>query len=315
MKKLIFLILFLSLNISSQDLKKVDLIIYSYHSITSAEQLAKRIDYDFNTDIEKIRALYTWLTLNIQYDYSVSTNIKSPEIIIHNGEIDLKYRLRWIENNLVSKTISTKKSVCYGIAITFKKVCDLLNLESELIKGYTRTLNNEINYIPKNKNHIWNAVKINEKWVIVDATYGLKRNAKNSKPNYYYFDIEKEKLNLTHFTSNPKWINYLNQKKLKNFCYQPIFSDAYFKYNVELIEPLKGKITSEREKIILKIRNIKPETEISYKFEESLYRQIPTVKSKNYTTNIVIDNPKKNTNLYIYLDGEYALSYKITKPE
>ena len=57
MKKITLLLFIFSFNLFSQDLKKVDKIIYSYHSITSAEQLAKRIDYDFKTDLEKLKGI------------------------------------------------------------------------------------------------------------------------------------------------------------------------------------------------------------------------------------------------------------------
>lgn len=312
MKKLTLLFLLLSLNLFSQDFKKVDKIIYSYHSINSAEQLAKRIDYDFKTDIEKIRALYTWLTLNLKYDYSKSDLLTAPQLLVYSGEKDLKHRLKWIENNLVSKTIKSKKALCYGVAITFKKVCDLLNIKNELIKGYARTLTNEINFVAKNKNHIWNAVRINQDWLFIDATFGLSEN-NNSKPDYFYFNIKKEKLNLTHYPSKLKWVEYFNQNSLKSFCYQPIYFGAYLKDKVELLQPRKGEIKMNTPKITLNFKNIDSTTEVSYRFEEFDYRKIPQIKYENSNANIIIDNPKKDTNLYIYFNGKSALAYKISK--
>lgn len=312
MKKITLLLFIISLNLFSQDLKKVDKIIYSYHSITSAEQLAKRIDYDFKTDIEKIRAVYTWLTLNIKYDFSKSGLLTAPQLFFSSSEIDLKYRLKWAENNLVSKTISSKKSVCYGIAITFKKVCDLLKIQNELIKGYSRTLTNEISFIVKNKNHIWNAVKINQEWLFFDATYGLEGN-NDSKPDYFYFNIKKEELNLTHYPSKLKWIEYFNQNSLKYFCYQPIYFGEYFKHKIELLQPKLGEIKMNTHKIILEFKNINSTTDVSYRFEEFKYRQKPQITYNNSMAKIAIETPKKNTNLYIYFNGKSALAYRVSK--
>jgi len=313
MKKITLLLFIFTFNLFSQDLSKVDKIIYSYHSINSAEQLAKRIDYDFETDIEKIRALYTWLTLNIKYDHIKSDLLTAPQLLTYTSEIDLKHRLRWIENNLVTKTITTKKSVCYGIAITFKKVCNLLKIENELIKGYSRTLTKEINYVPKNKNHIWNAVKIKNKWLFFDATFGLKGQFLNSKPNYFYFAVNKEKLNLTHYVSNSKWVEFLNPKSLKSFCDQPIYMEAYFSHKVQLLKPTTGRIKRNKEKINIKIKNIDSNIEVLYKFDGYHYCKKPKITYENSIANIIINNPKKDTNLYIYFNGKSALAYKISK--
>ena len=74
MKKiaLIFLMFYFTLNLFSQDLERVDKIIVSYQQPKSVKELANRINYDFKTKIEKIRAIYTWIALNIEYITSSS---------------------------------------------------------------------------------------------------------------------------------------------------------------------------------------------------------------------------------------------------
>ncbi|SDR72665.1 Transglutaminase-like superfamily protein [Polaribacter sp. KT25b] len=311
MNKIFFILLICSFSIQSQNLKKVDLIISKYQSISSVEQLAEKINYDFKTDKEKVRAIFSWITLNIKYDQiSTQTNlIKAPEIIMYFNEDDLERRTQLAKDEIVYKTIKSKRAVCNGIALTFQKLCNLLSIENELIKGFARTLTNEINYIPKSKNHVWNAVKINKNWIFIDATFGLATH--NSKPDYFYFDIKKEELNLTHYPSKFKWVKYFNQKSLKSFCYQPLFMSAYFNNEIKLMEPQIGEIKTRNRKILFKFKNIDSTTEVLYKFEDYNEIKKPQIIYKNSIAHFMIDNPKRNTNLYIYFNGISALAYKI----
>lgn len=316
MKK-ILLLLFLTTTITfSQKLEKVNKIIYSYKSILSAEELAKKIDSDFKTNLEKIRAIYTWLALNIKYDKETTTLLEAPKYYIYSNEYDLAYRLKRVNNELVSKTITDKKAVCTGYALTFKKLCNLLKIENELIKGYVKTETYEINYIPKNKNHVWNAVKIDGTWLLVDVTYGAGYSINNvwhSKPNYFYFNVDKESLRLTHYPSDSKWMQFFRRKPLNQFCNQPIYNYAFFNNGAELITPKKGEIEVFENKITIKVKNINFKTGILYSFEKSIGAKKPQIRHLDSITSITIKIPPEKKKLYIYFNGESALAYKIKR--
>lgn len=179
-KILIFLFLFTTLTISSQDLSKVDKVIKSYPYLSSIEELAKKIDFSFNTDLEKAKAAYTWLTLNIVYYKEETSLLKAPESIFYTSKEDLEYRMKWLrrtsDNKVISETFKNRKGVCEGYALIFSKICDLLSIENELIKGYVKILPKQIGSLAKNKNHIWNTVKINGNWVLLDVTFGVGTN-------------------------------------------------------------------------------------------------------------------------------------------
>ena len=55
--------------LQAQNFKAVDEKVRTYpKNIVSSEQLAAQIEHDFSTDIDKVRAIYTWLATNITYD-------------------------------------------------------------------------------------------------------------------------------------------------------------------------------------------------------------------------------------------------------
>lgn len=77
-------------------LTDVDKIMYSYSNINSIEELTKRIDYDFKTNIEKARALYTWISLNIRYKLKNPYLLETPKVYRVFSDDDLIYILRLV---------------------------------------------------------------------------------------------------------------------------------------------------------------------------------------------------------------------------
>ena len=60
--------------------------------------------------------------------------------------------------------------MCTGYAYLIKELCFLANIESEIIDGYARTVRSNIDALDM-ANHSWNAVKLNNKWYLCDATW------------------------------------------------------------------------------------------------------------------------------------------------
>lgn len=317
MKKIILLfsIFFCYQNLFSQDFNKVDNQVQNYKFIRSANQLAQRIDSDFNSDIEKVRAIYTWVTLNIKY-YNPKANtflLKDPQTIIYYNEDDLKRRLKLIDEEIVRETFLTKKGICNNIALVINKVCNLLEIENELIKGFVKSTANEINIIPKYKNHIWNSIKINNNWIFIDATYGISWDniLLKSKSNYAYFNISKEKLRLTHYPSKNKWIKLMEQTPLNTFSQLPIFSDKFFNYNSVLISPKNGTINSVNKKVTITIKNLNPSTVINYKYDGRFALKKPIIVYNKPHTEIIIAKPEKGKILTLYFDNIEVLTYNV----
>lgn len=318
MQKVLFFLLLLLFfnNISfSQDLTKVDKIMYSYNGITSIKELSERIDYDFKTDIEKVRAIYTWIALNIEYDYFPSKLLKSPELFVFNNDGDLKRIKQRKIRQAAQKTFKTKKGVCIGFAYLFHNICNLINIKSELIYGYTRTSADRIGIIPEEKNHVWNAVKINNEWLLMDVTFGsgyLYKNVWQRQLNLEYFNVKKSKLKTTHFPSDIKWHTFLNQKPLKEFCYAPLYKKGFQKNKLEVLAPKSGKIvTSNNNRIHIKLKKTDKIKDVKYLFSSNYKIHSAQIINKEAFSSIYLKPPKKNTTLHIYVNNELSLEYKV----
>ncbi len=157
----------------------------------SVQSLALYLTESANNDLEKVRAIYRWLTQNIAYDtkgyFTGHYGDLSPEGVLKSG-----------------------RAVCSGYAGLFESLGRAAGLELVKISGYSKGYNYSVgtsfNGPP---NHAWNAVRINGKWQLFDATWGaghLDNTGKFiRKFQEHYFLTPPEEFIYDHFPENPQW--------------------------------------------------------------------------------------------------------------
>ena len=167
--------------------------------------LAKDINLAFNTDEEKIRAIFIWMASHIAYDYiecadknrsiggCVSYSKGTPKLIIADKweKIYFKYATRVLRN---------KRGICEGYATLFYELCRYTNINCEMVTGFADLDIDKINkyknqrYIPTN--HAWNKVLLNGEWLFIDVTWASsgKYDGKRTEPTTYtpYYYLVKE---------------------------------------------------------------------------------------------------------------------------
>ena len=189
----------------SQDYSTVDSIVKLYPRYTKPQKLATRIANDFSNDTEKVRAIFKWLTLNIRYDLEKYYQPQASIQFNYSTEEEKQRKLQQITDKLVNKAFLTKMGVCEEYAQSFKKVADLLHIEALVIDGYVRNAAGEIGKVPSNSNHAWNAVRLDGKWIFLDATWsaGYVNNGRWRKDfNEYFFAMDPKKMSKTLLIPN-----------------------------------------------------------------------------------------------------------------
>lgn len=107
-----------------------------------AKSVLREICDDTMSDFEKIRAIYEWIVLNVEYDYA------ALEIQTDHYKYDAWYA-EGVFNNGVA--------VCEGFAKAFVIMTQIENIPSVIVTG---------------NNHAWNRVLCDGEWFGVDATHG-----------------------------------------------------------------------------------------------------------------------------------------------
>jgi transglutaminase/protease-like cytokinesis protein 3 len=316
MKLLTFLLLLTTSSLFAQDFFQVDNKIKTYPKIITASKLANKITIDFNTDQEKVRAVFTWLSLNIKYNLKEFYNPSQKRIEFnYKDEAERLEKIKAIKDNIVKQTLSTRGAVCEGYAQTFSKVCTLLNIENEVIKGYVRNSSNDIGKIKDRANHAWNAVKLNNKWFYIDVTWaaGAVTNG-NWQRNFndYYFSIPKEKYFFTHFPEDSLWQQRVKRMSLDAYFKQPIYSSSFLKKGYKLIKPSTGTINLKaNNSISFVIKNVHQNQSIYCGFRGYKYAKKPELTFNKGTVTISITPPKNSNEIFLIIDKEVVLEFLI----
>jgi hypothetical protein len=156
MKKLLLLpiLLALSLTISAQ-YEKIDNHVKTVkiERKDKIEDIAKKITAISTTEKEKVRAIFSWITLNVDYDVSAFMAGRQP-------------------NSNPMAVIKTGKAVCQGYSNLFEACAKAVGIEAYVVSGFSKGYGFSHRNKLKNADHAWNAVKIDDKWYLIDATWG-----------------------------------------------------------------------------------------------------------------------------------------------
>jgi len=158
---------------------------------TNVSLLADYLTQEAKTELEKVRAFYVWITSNIAYDFrSLEKNlypVQTPEVVI-----------------------ARRTALCQGFADLFHELCEEVDIRSAVIYGYSKGYG----YKPGKEffvsDHAWNAVRVNNLWYLLDATWGAgsgitQKSGLEDGFNDKYFLTPPEKFVEDHLPLDPMW--------------------------------------------------------------------------------------------------------------
>ena len=99
------------------------------------------------SDYTKVKAIYTWITQNVRYDYEGAASLSFFSI-----------------SGTAYGAFHDRKAVCQGIACLMYKMCKMAGVDCRIADA-------------SNADHVFNAVKLSGKWYYCDATWDLGKAA------------------------------------------------------------------------------------------------------------------------------------------
>ncbi len=254
---------------TGRDFGKVDRYARSIKKDKDYIKLAKELAAPFELEIDKVRAIYIWISHNIEYDvnrHRANMHGKGSIRIRGRNKKEILQKKRKIRLNKAKKAYKSGKGVCEDYSLLFSEMCKAVGLKTAYITGFAKYSPKDIGKMPKKSNHAWNAVKINGVWKLVDVTWAAGEiNLKTGlfKKDFidFFFLTDPDKFILNHFPDNPKW--QLKSKKMskKQFAQLPFIHLDYYKYKVKNFLPHGGLISSRKNKgfITLEFENNVPD--------------------------------------------------------
>ena len=161
--------------------------------------LSKSIIKDKKDDGEKVKAIYDWITQHLSYDYELRFSKK------------LQKEFYTSENHVIEMALKRKKALCGGFAFLFTALCEKVGLESKSIHGFTKNASNF-----NTPNHSWNAVKLNDKWYLLDISWSITKGTKNH-PNKLWYLAKPKTFIKSHYPQQTELAFLTNPPALSSF--------------------------------------------------------------------------------------------------
>jgi transglutaminase/protease-like cytokinesis protein 3 len=198
---------------SDLNLDMWDLTTFAEKNIKNKEQLAK--------------FFYYWIGSNIKYDHK---SLKEK----NNGAITLE---EYSKRQDVFEVYKNRKGVCAGYAKLYQWFLDWVDIETEVISGHIRDQRNHYVELESDGiySHAWNAIKLNDKWSLVDTTWGTSNEESQSE---FYFDIKPEWLIITHYPEKDEWQLLDKPLNLKEFNNSKFIKPVWFHLGFEEVPKL-----------------------------------------------------------------------------
>ena len=206
--------------------------------------------------------------------------------------------------------MQTGLAVCEGYAFVLEKLCQLQGIDNYLIRGDTKTHFKDIGRSFK-KNHLWNAIKLDEQWQLFDATWGAGtyRDKFYKEPSYFYYTIAPEQLIKSHYPAVVEDAFLENPIAYAEFSKAPLILSPQLLLS-HIISPKEGYVNSKSSMntVYFKLQ-IDPPTAIHFGYGPN--KQELQFEVKEGVVHFIVPVQMGHDSLLIYFDGKPILGYKV----
>ncbi|KAK6347092.1 cytokinesis protein 3 [Orbilia brochopaga] len=185
-----------------------------------------------SSDVQKLRAMFTWMAEKLAWERPVGLGMDSP-----SDAIDYDKDCRRVIQNL--------KATTEEVAVMFMQMCHSVGIGCEIIRGYLKVPGEAAetaDAVPR-PNHFWNAVVIDNEWRIIDASLaspthpkrGLYSSAPNNMADSHYFLMRPLHACFTHIPLIPQQQHLVPPQPHAVLMSLPCASAGFFKNGIHMI--------------------------------------------------------------------------------
>jgi transglutaminase/protease-like cytokinesis protein 3 len=146
---------------NSSNFQQVDDFARSVKYNGDLQELTNTLITPYTDTVYKLRAIFIWIADNIEYDYKLfnSASDEWNHFECSGSKASCaQARIDW-ENKLLGHVLDKGKAVCSGYGKLFKKMCEFVGIQNEMVDGYVKKTPFQIRLV-LNVSHSWNVVKL-----------------------------------------------------------------------------------------------------------------------------------------------------------
>lgn len=303
--------------------KKADSIagLFSKHPLTDLQSLANKLTQPLPTEAEKFRSIFIWVCQNIDNDQALFYRFKYHSQRKSSDATHERWLARYKAD--VFRTLrEDHRTTCSGYAYLIRELASRAGMPSTIINGYGRTAHANVGG-EGSINHAWNAIQLNNKWYLCDATWASgwidgDKHVYLKRFDDTYFLTDPKLFALNHFPEDSNWFLIDDKPTLDHFLNQPIPYAATLRLKVSIKSPEQFSIkASKGEPLHFRFdQNLKNVERIEFKIVEasevrSYFPEIKSLCEKEWSISHTFQSRGVRT-LHISLDNNFVYSYQVT---
>lgn len=250
--KYIFVTLFLfsflsiysqSLDVDERDFSKADSIakVFKGFPLKTLPKLSYRLTHQFDNDIDKFRAIFTWVSTNISASNPLIEKVIRKRKKYRSDSLAHSNWNTSFNRKFFNESLLKKSTVCTGYAYLVHEMALMAGIESTIVNGYLKSSTDPFPEVDL-PNHSWNAVKLNNKWYLCDATLASGYFFVNEDKFIFeyqdnYFLAPPEIFEKSHFPLDKKWTLLKDSTTFEEFVDGPIIYNNAFSNKITPIYP------------------------------------------------------------------------------
>ena len=286
--------------------------------------LAQQLTVSCSTDLQKVRAIFYWITDNISYRTKPPhVRRKAAPLIV--DEASDTAALKPLDERVAENVLEEKVAVCDGYARLFKTLCSYSGIKAEVINGYART--EATKRIQRFRpNHSWNAVMIDSVWQLLDVTWASgyitwHGNEFVRHLDEQYFLSAPEQFIREHYPDDMRWTLMTDPPLMPEFRHSPFKQKSFTKYLITAYRPEKGVIeVSQGDTITIELETASAEKDRQISsdpfLDTTIYSTtisallVPVQEDKKFIYTYIASIPTVQW-LYILYNDDIIMRYKL----
>jgi transglutaminase/protease-like cytokinesis protein 3 len=298
---------------------------HRFDETTTPITLAQQLTLSCTTDLQKVKAIFYWVTDNIAYRTKTVYSRKKPKRMVKESEANDTGALKPLDERVSETVLEERVAVCEGYARLFKTLCHYAGLQAEVVHGYART--EATRRIQRFRpNHSWNAVMIDSVWRLLDVTWASgyitwHGNEFVKQLDEQYFLTAPAQFIREHYPDDMRWTLMDDPPLMPEFRQSPFKQKSFTKYLITIYKPEKGVIeVSPGDTINIELETASAEKDRSIMsdpfLDTTIYTTpvsallVPVQQDKKIFYTYIVDRPTVRW-LYLLYNDDIIMRYKL----